>query len=228
MMPPTHLTLDSHIDVLPFSDEIRHIYDVANSSRASTVKYHEHTTSAALFNLSPSYGQGREVYQHGQITEETPQVKEFPHIVSWLAEFVRAKRSVLSRAQLVVLKPKMPVHKHTDVGLYYALRARYHLVLRSEGSTMHAGNEQKIFHTGDVFVFPNTITHWAYNEGDTDRIHLIFDILPTSTFVLFVRFVYWLVVLNPHQTREGGAVPISFSKSWSHFQDAISAAHGKR
>lgn len=228
MLPPKHLILDSTIDVSPFSDEIQHIYDVANSSRATTVKYHEHTTSAALFNLAPAYGQGREVYQHGQTVEEMPDAKEFPRIVSWLTEFVRAKQSALSRAQLVVLKPKMPVHKHTDVGLYYALRARYHLVLRSEGSTMHAGSEQKVFHTGDVFVFPNTITHWAYNEGDTDRIHLIFDVLPKSFFTLFIRFVYWLLVLNPRQVRESGAVPISFRKSWAHFLEAVSAIHGTR
>ncbi|HVY73049.1 MAG TPA: aspartyl/asparaginyl beta-hydroxylase domain-containing protein [Candidatus Paceibacterota bacterium] len=228
MLPPKHLLLDSHIDVSPFSDEIRHIYDVADSTRAAQVKYHEHTVSAALFNLDLAKDQSREAYQHSQITVETPYTKEFPHIVSWVQGYAKAKHSVVSRAQMVVLKPKMPVHKHIDVGLYYALRARYHLVLSSEGSTMHAGNEQKVFHTGDVFVFPNTVMHWAYNEGDTDRIHLIFDLLPKSTLALCVRFIYWLVVLHPQQKRQKGVELINFSKAWKYFKDAVSFANGTR
>jgi len=35
---------------------------------------------------------------------------------------------------------------------------------------------------GELWWFDNNAMHEAYNDGDTDRIHMIFDLLPSSRF----------------------------------------------
>ncbi len=99
---------------------------------------------------------------------------------AFLEQTALDQASLLSRAKFVCLPPGHKVYPHVDRGEYYRLRNRYHLVLKSTGSWMRAGDEEVRMRAGELWWFDNDQVHEACNDGDTDRIHLIFDLLPTQ------------------------------------------------
>jgi aspartyl/asparaginyl beta-hydroxylase (cupin superfamily) len=104
--------------------------------------------------------------------------KRFPLVRAFLEQIAAQQNALLSRAKIVSLPPGHKVYPHVDRGEYYRLRNRYHLVLKSAGSWMRAGDEEVRMRTGELWWFDNDQEHEACNDGDTDRVHLIFDLLP--------------------------------------------------
>lgn len=104
--------------------------------------------------------------------------QQYPIARAFLEQVAQQQGGALSRAKLVCLPPGHRVYPHIDRGEYYRLRDRYHLVLKSAGSWMRAGDEEVRMRTGELWWFDNDQMHEACNDGDTDRIHLIFDLLP--------------------------------------------------
>ncbi len=103
---------------------------------------------------------------------------QFPLARAFLEQSALALGSLLSRAKIVSLPPGHRVYPHVDRGEYYRLRNRYHLVLQSSGSWMRAGDEEVRMQAGELWWFDNDQKHEACNDSDSDRIHLIFDLLP--------------------------------------------------
>ena len=88
---------------------------------------------------------------------------------------------LLSRAKIVSLPAGKRVYPHIDRGEYYRLRGRYHFVLRSTaGSWLKAADEDIRMREGELWWFDNDQMHEAHNDGDQDRIHMIFDMLPRA------------------------------------------------
>lgn len=105
----------------------------------------------------------------------------YPLARRFLEDIAAAEDSLMSRAKIVCLPAGRRVYPHIDRGAYYRVRNRYHLVLRSAaGSWLKAGDEEVRMQQGDLWWFDNNQIHEAANDGDEDRIHLIFDLLPCS------------------------------------------------
>ncbi len=105
----------------------------------------------------------------------------YPLACRFLDEISVAERSELGRAKIVCLPAGRRVYPHVDRGAYYRARNRYHLVLRSSaGSWLKAGDEDVRMREGELWWFDNDQIHEACNDGDEDRIHLIFDLLPLA------------------------------------------------
>ena len=87
----------------------------------------------------------------------------------------------LARAMLVRLPPGRSVGRHRDHGAYYAIRNRYHVVIASEprGSIVGSVDREVEMRPGELWELPNKELHWARNLSPADRIHLIFDVLPS-------------------------------------------------
>lgn len=102
-----------------------------------------------------------------------------PRFQEFLKQFAAEQDGVLGRAKIVCLPAGRQVYPHSDRGEYYKLRNRYHLVLRStDGSWLKAGDEEVRMQEGELWWFDNKAVHEARNDGQEDRIHLIFDLLP--------------------------------------------------
>lgn len=81
----------------------------------------------------------------------------------------------LSRVAIVKLKPSKPVLPHIDLGTYYKVRDRYHLVI--SGSYLYQVEEEsKQVSAGTLFWFDNKKDHAAFNNTLEDRISVIFDV----------------------------------------------------
>jgi quercetin dioxygenase-like cupin family protein len=106
--------------------------------------------------------------------------QRYPLACAFLEQAAGQYNGLLSRAKIVCLPPGHKVYPHIDRGEYYRLRNRYHLVLKSTGSWMRAGDEEVRMRTGELWWFDNDQVHEASNDGDVDRIHLIFDLLPVE------------------------------------------------
>lgn len=105
----------------------------------------------------------------------------FPHARAFLERVAAELDCDLSRAKIVCLPAGKRVYPHIDRGEYYRLRGRYHLVLRSSaGSWLKAADEEVRMREGELWWFDNDQMHEAFNDGDEDRIHMIFDLLPAS------------------------------------------------
>ncbi|WP_420346413.1 aspartyl/asparaginyl beta-hydroxylase domain-containing protein [Pelagibius sp.] len=107
--------------------------------------------------------------------------KRYPLARRFLKDIARQEDSLLSRAKIVCLPAGRRVYPHIDRGDYYKVRNRYHLVLRSaKGSWLKAGDEEVRMQEGELWWFDNKQVHEAFNDGDQDRIHMIFDLLPAA------------------------------------------------
>jgi orotate phosphoribosyltransferase len=111
----------------------------------------------------------------------TQHAKHYPLTMQWLEAFSREHKGVLSRVLLARLRPRGQVYRHFDQGEYYRLRDRYHLVIWSpSGSHMTCGEEEVGMRQGELWWFDNKKPHESFNRSDEERIHLIFDLLPSG------------------------------------------------
>ena len=106
---------------------------------------------------------------------------KFPATVALIEAVAAAQHGTPGRARFACLPPGKAVLPHVDRGEYYRLRDRYHLVIRSEnGSLLSAGDESVRMREGELWWFDNKAVHDACNDSGSDRIHLIFDLLPAD------------------------------------------------
>jgi len=107
--------------------------------------------------------------------------ERFPLIKSFLEDSAAKLDCDLARAKIVCLPAGRRVYPHIDRGEYYRLSGRYHFILKSSlGSWLKAGDEDIRMKEGELWWFDNDQMHEANNDGDEDRIHIIFDLQPIS------------------------------------------------
>lgn len=93
------------------------------------------------------------------------------------------KGEVLGRIILVKLKPGGMVLPHVDEGVYADYYERFHLSLQSDRSNyFYVGvpdshGEFICMRPGQSYWFNHKKTHWVYNGSETDRLHLIIDMV---------------------------------------------------
>ncbi|WP_179378770.1 aspartyl/asparaginyl beta-hydroxylase domain-containing protein [Jannaschia marina] len=106
---------------------------------------------------------------------------KYPLARAFIADVAAELDADLSRAKIVCLPAGRRVYSHIDRGEYYRFRGRYHFILKSSaGSWIKAGDEEMRMKEGELWWFDNDQMHEAMNDGDEDRIHIIFDLLPAE------------------------------------------------
>ncbi|MEO1014802.1 MAG: aspartyl/asparaginyl beta-hydroxylase domain-containing protein [Pseudomonadota bacterium] len=174
--------LKTGVDVGSFLREIDSVEDAwaANAGRQTKIKVQRESLSIPLRGLRRSEIEGRarrDVHESRWTTGS----QKFPIFRRFLDDFAVDVDGLLGRAKIVQLPAGGRVYPHIDRGEYYHLRDRYHLVLKSSlGSWMKAGDEETRMRAGELWWFDNKQVHEARNDGDEDRIHLIFDVLPKA------------------------------------------------
>lgn len=87
---------------------------------------------------------------------------------------------VIGRSYIAKMIPGGKIYPHIDPGKYFTMHDRYHIVLKTNnGVSFSCGEGDNVetvrFEQGQLWVFNNKVTHWATNNGGTDRIHIIMD-----------------------------------------------------
>ncbi|MGZ2255931.1 aspartyl/asparaginyl beta-hydroxylase domain-containing protein [Roseobacter sp. A03A-229] len=172
--------LKSEIDPAPFLEEISGIADAWDMStgRQDKIPVQREAKAIPLRGLRKSAIRGRarrDVHESRWTTGSA----QYPVARAFLEQFAEEQDSILGRAKIVCLPAGKRVYPHIDRGEYYRVRNRYHFVLTStHGSWMKAGDEEVRMQQGELWWFDNDQMHEANNDGDQDRIHMIFDMLP--------------------------------------------------
>ena len=111
----------------------------------------------------------------------TTSASAFPLARDFITDVATALDADPGRAKIVCLPAGRKVYPHIDRGEYYRFRGRYHFILKSSaGSWMKSGDEEVRMREGELWWFDNDQMHEAENDGDEDRIHIIFDLLPAA------------------------------------------------
>ncbi len=181
--------LRSGVDIAPLLQEV-HSQEQAwllNTSRQDKIRVQRDTNT--IFLSGPVARPDLNVNEN-QESRLTSVSALFPRALGFMNGVADEMNSQLSRANIVRLKPKSQVSRHIDVGSYYLIRDRFHLVLYSSaGSVLMSGGEQVRMREGELWWFDNKQYHEAYNESDEWRIHYIFDLLPPAHRHLAVNSV---------------------------------------
>jgi Aspartyl/Asparaginyl beta-hydroxylase len=193
--PRRFVRIERGIDVATMLGELSEHPGAWNTDvqRQSNVAVQRETVSLTIC-AHPSPISFREARQRHPITyvgRPTAVAAEFPRTLEFVHRLARRFYGVPGRAVVVRLPPRGRVYEHIDRGLYYQLRSRYHLVLKSvAGSRLRAGPEEVRMLEGELWWFDNRLPHEASNDSDEDRIHLIVDILsPESVAALPLRIL---------------------------------------
>jgi hypothetical protein len=121
----------------------------------------------------------------GQLSE---MAADFPLVCRYVDDLVQELQGTPGRVVMTKLRPHGKIYPHTDDGLYWLLRDRYHLVLKSPGgSHFKAGGEEVYMREGELWWFDPTVEHEAFNESDDDRIHVIVDVLSPQSRKTFMK-----------------------------------------
>lgn len=172
------------INVQPFLEEIASQSDAwgLNTGRQEKIDVQQEAEAIPLRGLVKSKigdRKRRDVHEsrYTTISESFLVARRF------LEDFATRQDAELGRAKIVRLMPGRRVYPHVDRGEYYRVRDRYHFVLHSSaGSYLKSGNEHVRMKTGEVWWFDNKALHEAFNDGEEQRIHMIFDLLPRARF----------------------------------------------
>ncbi len=172
--------IDGNVDPKPILDEIESVEDAwaLSTGRQDKIAVQREALAIPLRGLRKSAINGRarrDVHESRWTTGS----KRFPFIRAYLEEVAKGLNSLPGRAKIVCLPAGKRVYPHIDRGEYYRVRNRYHLVLQSAaGSWLKAEDEEIRMKEGELWWFDNDRMHEAFNDGDQDRIHMIFDLLP--------------------------------------------------
>src|ERR1700733_6175915 len=192
----------SGVDIGPLLEEVRTQEQawLLNTSRQDKIRVQRDTNT--IFLSAPVLRPDLNVNEN-QESCFTPVSKLFPRAVAFMKSFAEEMGAELSRATIVRLKPNSTVDRHIDMGSYYLIRDRFHLVLYSSaGSVLISGGEQVRMREGELWWFDNKQHHEAYNESDEWRIHYIFDLLPSA---------YAHKAVNPAPSPQKIAAPVESS-----------------
>lgn len=172
------------VDVQRLLNEIAATPDAwdMNTGRQSKIAVQREAEAIPLRGLVKSKINGRKRRDVHE-SRYTSASRKFPRVRAFLEATAAELDCELGRAKIVRLKPGHRVYPHIDRGEYYRVRGRYHLILKSTlGSYLKSGDEEVRMREGQLWWFDNNEIHEAFNDGDDDRIHIIFDLLPRARF----------------------------------------------
>ena len=86
-------------------------------------------------------------------------------------------------SRLMKLAPGCSVPVHSDTNEYWDDRVRIHIPLVTSNEVFFScGDEEVSMAAGEAWTFNNWIKHGVRNEGQEDRIHLVFDTKSSNIF----------------------------------------------
>ena len=107
-------------------------------------------------------------------------IDRFPNTQKFLIWFINEYQGEIGRVMLYNLPPKLSVGEHTDSGIYYIDKDRFHVVI--SGKYIYTTNRynKKQYNEGDLWWFNNKVLHGAYNNGNILKITLVFDVYKSN------------------------------------------------
>jgi hypothetical protein len=153
---------------------------ITTQRETETITLRSHASQASI---DSRVRRARPIGYRGKPSEMSARL---PLLCGFVDELVGSLDGSMGRVVMAKLRPHGQIYRHTDDGLYWLLRDRYHLVLKSvAGSHFKAGGEECRMKVGELWWFDPTVPHEAFNDSDDYRIHVIIDVMSPQSMKTF-------------------------------------------
>ena len=167
------------VAILNIASEIESYYDewLINTSRQESYQTHKETFVFELTSLDYMHAIGTP----GQcVTERRMSTanarEELSDIIRKAEELASGK---LIRAEFINMKPNSRIRTHKDRSDILYVARRFHIPIKTNELVLFSsGDETKHLELGKLYELNNINYHSVVNSSDTNRIHLIIDVLP--------------------------------------------------
>jgi len=174
---PFNFILHKVYDVSPISEYVS-MYDkewTLNTMRQNTTIHHTKTFTYFINMFPIDWKPGNPYTPSFECKDETlwsmikPIIKDME---------INVDGSV-GRVLLIKLGSNKNITPHKDKGNYLLNARRFHLpIITNPNVNFYVDGELKNLKVGECWEINNAKEHMVINEGQTDRVHLLFDIIP--------------------------------------------------
>ena len=173
-----------NFDVIQIQEHLKTFNEewVLNTFRQDTYIPHKDTNTYFLMDHSNNWLYGDE-YKLIEMYQDISLWKLIEPIVKDLEQKVMGK---MGKVILVKLPAGKKVGKHNDHGDYLDVVRRFHIpIFTNDNVVFTINNEFKNMKVGECWEINNSKVHDVSNNGNTDRVHLLFDIMPNWAIEAF-------------------------------------------
>jgi hypothetical protein len=110
-------------------------------------------------------------------TEWQVRLPSVTKLLHWAQQKMNAR--AIGNSVLNCMLPGGNVHLHTDLGIYFDTYCRFHIPLQTNSQVTFSGasDSQEHMHVGWLYRLNNKCQHQVQNDGTTNRVHLVVDLL---------------------------------------------------
>lgn len=148
-----------------------------NNSRQQTSVVHKETTSVFIYDHAAIWSI-KEKFNPIKNNSQPQMEKLLQPIIDHLEKIHNGK---VGKCLFIKLPAGKNVLEHSDQMDYLGAVRRHHLAIQTnENVLFFVNNESKNMQVGDCWEINNSLKHSVINNGNTDRIHLLIDIMPNE------------------------------------------------
>lgn len=176
---PFNYRLQGSFDVSSIAKQLSTYSDewFANKDRQVLYEVHKETSSIFVYDHPNTWSLGED---YDLKVNDSQSV-----MIDLVSPIVKSLESIHDGKVGKCVFIKMPAHKsvgeHTDKRDYLGAVRRHHIAITTNESVLFFVNkEAKNMKVGECWEINNNLLHSVENNGDTERIHLMVDILPNK------------------------------------------------
>jgi hypothetical protein len=149
----------------------------ANKDRQTIYQVHKETNSIFIYDHSNTWSVG-DRYDLKINNSQLSMIELVSPIVKSLESIHNGK---IGKCLFIKLPAHKNVQEHVDDMDYLGAVRRHHIAITTnEDVFFFVNKEKKHMKVGDCWEINNSLFHGVENNGDTERIHLMLDILPNK------------------------------------------------
>lgn len=147
--------------------------DISRQNRPNTP--HKQTNTYYIYTSSIHWK-----YEQQFVTNKVCKDEKIIQLVEPIVkDLERIHNGVRGNVLLIKLKAREDVDMHEDTGDYLMMSRRNHVPIITTGDVIFGvGSERINMQAGECWEINNYRFHWVDNNSDTDRVHLLVDIMP--------------------------------------------------
>jgi len=146
-----------------------------NTYRQESYSVHQNTESYFIFDVSNEWS----VLDPYIVTKESNNEKLLSLINPIVETLEKIHDGKVGKTLLINLPPVKNVIPHTDKRDYLNIVRRHHIpIITNDGVNFYVGDESINMKEGQCWEINNSLLHSVDNQGTTNRIHLMIDVMP--------------------------------------------------
>jgi hypothetical protein len=176
---PFNYRFHGNFDVSAIADQLKKYPDdwFINQERQNAFEAHKETFSIPIYDHDFRWS----AYDSYNVMPNPNQ----PVMMDILSPIIKTLEQVhdgkIGKCMFIRLPAHKDVAEHNDFGEYMGVVRRHHMAITTNDKAFFFVNkESKNMKVGECWEINNSHRHSVQNNGDTERIHLMFDILPNK------------------------------------------------